>query len=151
MGHAVSAQFMANGAIDSLRLAGSPATISDTAGPAVRLETDKGEIIVDGFHLPENTTISVLIEDPSGINLTGSAGHRLEVFADDAETALADLTDEFVYDPDAPDRGQATFNVGGLTLGSHRISIKVWTMPTILPLLSSPSKLLRQNRMSTLP
>ena len=126
MGHAVGAQFMANGAIDSLRLAGSPATISDTSGPAVRLETDKGEVIEDGFHLPENTTISVLIEDPSGINLTGSAGHLLEVFADDAETALADLTDGFVYDPGAPDRGQATFNIGGLALGPHRMSVKAW-------------------------
>lgn len=126
MGHAVSASSMANGAADSLRLAGSPSAISDTSGPNVRLQTDAGEILADGFLLPQNTVLSVLIEDPSGINLTGSSGHRLEVFVDGSETPLADLTDEFVYDPGLADRGQASFTAAGLELGAHRLAVRAW-------------------------
>lgn len=126
MGHAVSASSMANGSADSLRLAGSPSEISDTSGPDVRLQTAEGEVLADGFLLPANTVLSVLIEDPSGINLTGSAGHRLEVFVDGSETPLADLTDEFVYDPGLADRGQATFTAAGLELGVHRLAVRAW-------------------------
>lgn len=126
MGSAVGTTLSANGAVDSIRLAGSPATISDTNGPHVVLQTAEGEAIADGFRLPENAMISVLIEDPSGINLTGSAGHRLEVFVDGSESALADLSDLFVYDPGASDRGQAAFSASALAPGPHRLTIKAW-------------------------
>lgn len=126
MGHAVSTTSMANGAVDSLRLAGSPSTIDDTVGPTVRLETAGGELIVDGFRLNQNAVISLIIEDPSGINLTGSSGHRLEVFTAGSETPLADLTDEFVYNPGAADKGSAQFTVAGLGEGAHRLTVKAW-------------------------
>lgn len=126
MGHAVSASSMANGSVDSLHLAGSPTVISDTNGPSVRLQTEKGEVLADGFLLPENALVSVLIEDPSGINLTGSSGHRLEVFVDDSESPLVDLTDQFVYDPSLADRGRATFGVAGLEVGLHRLAVRAW-------------------------
>lgn len=126
MGHAVSSGQMAAGAADSLRLAGSPGSISDTSGPLIRLQTERGEVIADGFHLPENAGIHILIEDPSGINLTGSSGHRLEVFVSSSESPLADLTDEFVYDPGAADRGRTTLSVASLGQGPHRLTVKVW-------------------------
>jgi hypothetical protein len=90
------------------------------------LQTNEGEVIADGFRLSEDAVISVLINDPSGINLTGSAGHRLEVFVDDSETPLADLTDVFVYDPDLADRGHATISMTSLELGPHQITVKAW-------------------------
>lgn len=126
MGHAFSATQMAAGAADSLRLAGSPGLISDTSGPTIRLQTERGELIADGAHLAQNSTVRVLIEDPSGINLTGSSGHRLEVFSNSSDSPLADLTDVFVYDPGAVDRGQAVFSLSSLPAGSYRLTVKAW-------------------------
>jgi hypothetical protein len=126
MGHAVGATSMANGARDSLRLAGSPSAIVDTTGPMIQLLTDEGETIADGFHVAQNSTLSVVIIDPSGINMTGSSGHRLEVFSSASESPLADLTDAFIYDPGAADRGRAQFSVAGLEVGRHHLTIKAW-------------------------
>jgi hypothetical protein len=126
MGHAVAAAEVAGGALDSIPLAVSAGAINDTAGPAVVLRTDKGEAVVDGFHLPEDATLEVAVDDPSGVNLTGSSGHRFVVFVDEDQTPFADLTDLFVYDPGSPNRGKAQFSIAGLSQGAHRLQVKVW-------------------------
>ncbi len=126
MGHAVGGDAMANGSADSIKLAGSPAAIGDTTGPQVTIKTSGGELLADGYYLPDDATLVISIIDPSGINLTGASGHRIEVFVDDADSPFADLTDEFVYDPGLADRGMASFSVAGIEHGKRRLKVKVW-------------------------
>lgn len=126
VGHAVTTATMANGSIDTLHLASSPASITDTAGPVVRLQTEDGETIADGFLLAEDAGVVALVEDPSGINLTGSSGHRIAVFVDGIDVPFADLTNAFVYDPGSADRGRAVFSVAGIERGRHQLTLKVW-------------------------
>ena len=81
---------------------------------------------MDGFRIADGTELVVSISDPSGINLTGAPGHRLEVGIDDGSQVLADLTDLFAYDPGSFDRGQARFTFSSDDLGAHRLAVKAW-------------------------
>lgn len=126
MGHAVSADRMADGSVDSLWLAGSTAVPNDTTGPEILLETEKGEPVVDGFAIGEDAGVVVVLSDPSGINLTGATGHRLVVSEAGSDRPFADLTDQFTYDPGAFDRGRARFALTGLGRGLKRLVVASW-------------------------
>ncbi|MEW5700827.1 MAG: type IX secretion system sortase PorU [Candidatus Zixiibacteriota bacterium] len=126
MGHAAAATRMANGSVDSLWLSGTAIAPSDTSGPQVRLETTRGEPIVDGFTLAEGSGVVVMLSDPSGINLSGAPGHRLLVTVNDGDRPFADLTDVFTYDPGVFDRGRADVSLAGLAKGSQRLTVTGW-------------------------
>ncbi|MBI3871875.1 MAG: type IX secretion system sortase PorU [candidate division Zixibacteria bacterium] len=125
-GHATSPSQMAGGAIDSLLLAGTSATVLDTTGPDVHLETAAGEPVVDGFRLAANVGLVAIVHDTSGVNLTGAPGHRLLVSLAGQDHPLVDLTDNFVYDAGAADQGRARFGLEGVGHGPLRLLIKAW-------------------------
>jgi hypothetical protein len=59
--------------IDGIEVDSALLTIADYQGPSVRFLADGAEI-TDGDTLPPSFTLTVELEDPSGINLTGLAG-----------------------------------------------------------------------------
>ena len=126
LAHASSATQMAAGASDPLPIAGAVGQLTDTAGPVIDMETAANEAINDGFVIAAGTEIVVSMEDESGINLTGSPGHRLEVFVDNEIDPVADLTDAFSYESGVFTRGQAAFAFPELPLGRHRLTVKAW-------------------------
>lgn len=126
LAHASSADAMAAGASAPLHIAGAVGELSDTAGPAIELETAANESINDGFQIAAGTDIVVHMDDESGINLTGSPGHRLEVFLDGAIDPVADLTDAFAYASGVFTRGQAVFAFPDVSLGRHQLTVKAW-------------------------
>jgi len=58
--------------------------------------------------------------------MTGSPGHRLEVFVDTEIEPAVDLTNDFTYDAGAFTRGEARFTLPDIGLGRHRLTIKAW-------------------------
>ncbi len=126
LGHAVSSAQMASGATDSLWLAGSTGTIADTSGPQIALATADGLPVVDGAALPLGAELLVSITDTSGINLTASPGHGIEVFLDDNDRPFADLTGDFHYTPGEFRRGTAALSLASVALGTHKLRFKAW-------------------------
>lgn len=126
LAHAYSATQMAGGAADSIWIAGSTGVLTDTTGPEIELFTVAGERITNGFLIPLGTEIVANLSDPSGINLTGAPGHRLELFVDGSPEPLADLTDLFTYTPGAYDRGEARLTLTGIEPGRRLLTLKAW-------------------------
>ncbi|MEW5874183.1 MAG: type IX secretion system sortase PorU [Candidatus Zixiibacteriota bacterium] len=126
LGHAYSTDAMAGGVADSLWIAGSAGTLTDTAGPNMNLSTAGGELLNHGFLLPLGTELVVGLADASGINLTGSPGHGIEVFLDGSAEPLVDLTDAFTYAPGEFSRGEARFTLADVEPGAHELVLKAW-------------------------
>jgi hypothetical protein len=124
--HARSTTDMASGASTELRLAAVAGELTDSTGPAVQLLSSTGEVVADGFRVAEDATLTLVLEDSSGINLTGAPGHRLLVFVNEENEPLVDLTETFIYDPQTAVRGRATISLSGLPLGSHRLTVRAW-------------------------
>jgi hypothetical protein len=126
LGHAASATRVAGGVTDSLWIAGSSGAVTDTAGPAIQVETDGGQAVVDGAALPSGAELLVAIADTSGINLTAAPGHGIEAFLDDGDQPFADLTGLFTYSPGEFRRGKAPLSLASVPVGSHTLRIKAW-------------------------
>lgn len=126
LGHAVSAPRMANGASRELTVAATAQPVTDTAGPTIMVFNDGGEPIADGFRLPVGTGLSIVIADSSGINLTGSPGHRIEFgFAEGANTPI-DLTEAFAYDPGSRVTGRVVHRLEDVSEGPAGFVVKAW-------------------------
>ncbi|MBD3297015.1 MAG: type IX secretion system sortase PorU, partial [candidate division Zixibacteria bacterium] len=125
-GHAVSTTNMAAGVRSHIPIAGAVGELTDTVGPEISVTDDNGEPVTSGYRITAGDELIVAFTDSSGINLTGSPGHRIEVFVDNDIEALADLTETFVYDAGAFTTGTARFSLPEVALGKHRVTIKAW-------------------------
>ncbi|GAB4318730.1 MAG: type IX secretion system sortase PorU [Candidatus Zixiibacteriota bacterium] len=124
--HAASTTQMAAGVRSSIPIAGAVGELTDTVGPEISVSDANGEPVFDGYQIAQGGLLKVTFTDSSGINLTGSPGHRIEVFVDNDIEAIADLTDAFEYDAGAFTTGTAEFTLPDIPLGNHRLTIKAW-------------------------
>lgn len=112
--------------------------ISETAGTGIG-ETDGPEIvfteagesddisfvdpIMDGAVIPRGEPLRIWLSDPSGINVTGSIGHRLTVTIDNDPEPI-DITNDFVH------RGSATTGFADVhlrdDLAVQRVAVQAW-------------------------
>lgn len=113
------------GLLDSLTLAGAPVAITDSLGPEIDLRFD-GRPAADGDFVRADATLTGMLRDQNGINITGEPGHGIVLTLDGNRQASYDLTDRFAYDPGSFQAGTVTFTLPNLASGAHTVELKAW-------------------------
>ncbi|MGH8003524.1 MAG: type IX secretion system sortase PorU [Limisphaerales bacterium] len=111
---------------DSIPLSGSAVATNDTVGPAIKLAASGGATLQPGEPVSVGVSLCVLLEDSSGINITGDPAHTITADFDFPSGPGFDLTESFHYEAGSFSRGEAVFSVPELPAGSHTVRIKAW-------------------------
>jgi len=114
------------GGRDSLSIASSAASTTDNSGPVISYQFEEVPDFVSGGRIPANATVIISLSDPSGINLTGGLGHRIESVIDNDNNTTVNLTDLFTYTPGSYQSGELRFTVPDLTPERHLFKIRAW-------------------------
>jgi len=96
----------------------------DTTGPVVSLFLDSRNFRT-GDMVNQNTKLIADIFDESGINLTGTLGHRIEAILNNDESKKIDLT-SFYNTVQGYQYGTIEYNLEGLPEGPNNLKLKVW-------------------------
>jgi len=117
----------ASGSEQRLMVGGKPvANLNDNTGP--RLQLFMNDInFVNGGITHSNPILGVLLEDSSGINISGNGiGHDIVAILDYEKNKPLVLNDYYEADVDRYQSGQIRYPLTNLKEGSHHISIKAW-------------------------
>jgi hypothetical protein len=100
--------------------------IVDTIGPEIKLYLND-TLFRNGGMTDRNPRIFAIIEDPGGINTTGSGiGHDLTGFLDNNQNKSFVLNNYFENDFDNYMRGTIIYDLSDLTTGGHSLKLKAW-------------------------
>ncbi len=84
-------------------------------------------LFVNGGITNPNTTLYAILEDETGINVSGNAvGHDLTAILDGDVANPYIMNDYYETAPNTYKRGYLSFPVSNLPLGKHRLTIKAW-------------------------
>ena len=104
---------------DTLIVAQGSAPGNDHTGPTLGLSFPNG-----ATRVRPTETLRVDLSDPSGILITGhTAQNGIVVTVDDNTTLRSEITSTFRYSPDSYQSGTASYALGNLREGHHRISV----------------------------
>ncbi|MCX6333212.1 MAG: type IX secretion system sortase PorU [Bacteroidia bacterium] len=100
--------------------------VVDTTGPEIRLFMND-TLFRNGGLTDRNPRMLAIIEDPGGINTTGSGiGHDLTGFLDNNQNKSFVLNNYFENDFDNYMKGRIVYDLSDLTTGNHSVKIKAW-------------------------
>ena len=105
-------------------------SISSSA-PSVQLYLGS-KYFKDGDYVSTSPLLIAEIEDENGINILGSAGHKILVLLDDFDPL--DVTEQFIYDIGSYTKGELTWQFSDLSEGLHTLCLIVFdnfNVPTI--------------------
>ncbi|RKY55752.1 MAG: hypothetical protein DRP93_02795, partial [Candidatus Neomarinimicrobiota bacterium] len=113
-------------AIDDIHVGGiNPDASSDVLGPAISINSRDIEL-QNGAVIFDTSTVRIMFVDQSGINITGTTGHVLEMSIDN-DQQLVDLSELFVYEQNDYTQGMVEFSVDNyLDEGEHLIEISAF-------------------------
>ncbi len=116
----------------TLRVGGSSDyPVNDNDAPVVRAFIGDS-LFRDGGLTGNNTALYAIIEDGSGINVSGnSLGHDLTAILDGDEKNPYILNDYYESAPNTYKRGFVRFPIEGLSEGLHTLTIKAWDVANI--------------------
>lgn len=80
---------------------------------------------VSGDYVSTNPVVIAEIQDENGINVTGSAGHKLLILLDEG-IELIDVTEGFVYDLGSATAGELSWQLNDLEEGKHNLTLIVF-------------------------
>ncbi len=100
-----------------------PLDITSTGPPEVTLYLESNSFL-PGDHVSTNPVLIADIEDENGINIVGSAGHKILALLDDS-TELIDVTTGFIYDSGSYTKGELTWQLDEISEGYHSITLVV--------------------------
>lgn len=96
----------------------------DTTGPNISLYLDSRNFR-SGDIINENFTLIADLSDESGINTTGTIGHKIEAILDGNETQKYDLTT--YYNSDTSYRfGSLSYDFSSISEGKHKLKLIAW-------------------------
>ena len=96
------------------------------AAPVISLYLDNTKF-VSGAATSPNPLLLAYLSDPYGINTTGnSIGHDLTAVIDDNSENTIILNDYYHTDPDTYKKGTVQYNLSGLSIGHHTLSLRAW-------------------------
>jgi len=100
--------------------------LTDNEGPEIKLYMND-TLFRSGGITDGNPTLLAILKDKDGINTTGSGiGHDLTAFLDNEPNKSFILNNYYENDFDNYMKGRITYNLSGLTAGSHSLTIKAW-------------------------
>ncbi|MDO9577285.1 MAG: C25 family cysteine peptidase [Candidatus Cloacimonadales bacterium] len=111
-------------AFDPMKCSSIPLDVSSTSPPQVALFVDSKNF-VSGDYVSTNPVVIAEIQDENGINITGSAGHKLLILLDEG-TELIDVTEGFVYDLGSATAGELSWQLNDLEEGKHNLTLIVF-------------------------
>jgi hypothetical protein len=104
----------------------SNVSLVDTTGPSIRIFLNDTLFINGGLTDPD-PEIYAILEDPSGINATGSGiGHDIISWIDDDRDNEIVLNNYFENDPGSFVKGIISYDLTGLSAGRHSLHLKAW-------------------------
>ncbi len=110
----------AGGSNRSIRIDTAAQPVLDNDGPVINIEFE-GQRFASGDPVPENPVLIVYLSDTSGINITGSTGHQIQL---DVDNRMAyNLTPFYVSEKDTFSRGNARLTLNGLSRGKHAATL----------------------------
>jgi hypothetical protein len=111
------------GSVAGLVLAGTAAGIAlDREGPEIRIGFEEREGFATGDRIPPNAVLRATIDDPSGINVTGETGHKIELTVDQESIKVT----EFFRVYGDYRKGVLEYPLPALAPGEHVIGLKAW-------------------------
>ena len=100
--------------------------IIDTTGPVIRLFMND-TLFRNGGMTDKNPRMLAIIEDPGGINTTGSGiGHDLTAWLDNNQNNSFVVNNYFENDFDNYMKGSLVFGLSELADGKHSVKLKAW-------------------------
>jgi len=104
----------------------STEALKDTSGPQIKLYMND-TLFRNGGITDKNPRLLAIIEDPGGINTTGSGiGHDITAYIDNDKNRSIILNDYFENDFDNYRKGRITYDLSDLSQGSHNLTLKAW-------------------------
>ena len=106
----------------------SPVAYSDQSVGTINPDAPQIELYLDdmdfvsGDTVGSNPLLIAYLSDQNGINITNSPGHSILLIIDQT-VALINVTDLFSYDKDSFTSGSLTYQLSGLSEGSHKIQL----------------------------
>jgi len=101
-------------------------SIVDTTGPVIRLFMND-TLFRNGGMTDMNPRMLAIIEDPGGINTTGSGiGHDLTAYLDNDQNKSFVLNNYFENDFDNYMKGRILYGLSDLSEGRHSLKLKAW-------------------------
>jgi hypothetical protein len=98
----------------------------DNEGPEIKLYMND-TLFRSGGITDSNPRLLAILIDKGGINTTGSGiGHDLTGYLDDEPNSSFVLNNYFENDFDNYMKGRISYNLSGLTEGSHSLTLKAW-------------------------
>jgi len=116
----------AAGLADSLPVSEAISEVSDDEGPQIAVGLSGRTSFTSGDYATATDTVVVVLDDPSGINLTGWLGHGITLVIDDQTEAMINLTPSFSYYADSYRSGGLMFGLDTLSAGHHTLHLKAW-------------------------
>ncbi|HLP74520.1 MAG TPA: type IX secretion system sortase PorU [Bacteroidales bacterium] len=98
----------------------------DNSGPAIELYMND-TLFRDGGLTDMNPSLLAILDDPGGINITGSAiGHDLTGYLDGDREHAVILNSWFENDFDSYRKGRVKYKLPQLETGEHKFTLKAW-------------------------
>ena len=119
----------ANGTFDGFMLGGTVEDLStDNIGPKIHLYLNSPGFIT-GDPVNETPRLTVLLEDPDGINTVGnSIGHDLIAIIDGKASMTYNLNDYYISDLGDYTHGTISYMLPELDEGMHTLMFRAWDM-----------------------
>jgi hypothetical protein len=116
-----------NGSFNGIVVGGfSETALTDKTGPEINLYLND-TLFRNGGITDDNPKLLATIKDTGGINTTGSGiGHDITGYLDNDPNKSFVLNNYYVTDFDNYQKGKITYNLTGLSKGSHSITVKAW-------------------------
>ncbi|MBN2030480.1 type IX secretion system sortase PorU [bacterium] len=104
---------------------GTSSNLIDTDGPDVHLYfTGREDFISGGMVSGEPELVADILDDKSGVNITGEIGHKMILTLDGQ--VKTDVTEYFQYEEGSYLGGRLIYRLSDLENGIHELSFKVW-------------------------
>ncbi len=117
--YATSGENISAGYCNSLTMSGSATNATaDKNGPQIALSLSAG-----GQSM-QNSLLRIALSDPSGINITGTPGHKITLTVDGE--SVTDITALYNPAPDSCTHGEILYQLKKLPAGVHSITVKAW-------------------------
>ncbi len=125
--YATDSKFDMQGYFSNIVVGGFSQTVSkDTSGPEIRLFIND-TLFRNGGITNSSPRLLAIIEDPGGINTTGTGiGHDITAFYDNDRNNSFILNKYFENDFDNYRKGHITYDLAGLSEGPHSLTLKAW-------------------------
>ena len=101
-----------------------PLDVTSSGSPKVTLYLESNSFL-PGDYVSTKPVLMADIEDENGINIVGSAGHKILALLDES-TEPIDVTTGFIYDSGSYTKGELTWQLEEMSEGYHSITLVVF-------------------------